>query len=71
MKNKLVANGEMRFLQAKRTVASPESIRKKYAAALAAATSPGEKLEIEKRLAQELLRRETTSNHWPSPKTLW
>jgi hypothetical protein len=70
MKNKFVANGFRRFMRAKRNVASPEAIEAKFAAELANA-SPADKTEIQKRIAQELLKRENTANHQPSAGTLW
>jgi hypothetical protein len=66
MKNKFVADGFRRFLRGKKAVAS-ESIEKKYAKELAAA-SPAQKAQIPEQMAQGLLRQQ---NHKPSPGTLW
>jgi hypothetical protein len=66
MKNKFVADGFRRFLRGKKTV-SMETIQKKYAEELAAA-SPAQKAQIRERMAQDFLRQQ---NHKPSPGTLW
>jgi hypothetical protein len=69
MKNKFVADGPFRFLRGKR-LAAPGAIAKKYAAE-AATASPAEKTRIQERMAAEILRREKTAGHQPSPATLW
>jgi hypothetical protein len=69
MKNEFVADGPFRFLRGKK-LATPGSITKKFATALATAT-PAEKKQIQARIAAEILRREKTAGHQPSPATLW
>jgi len=69
MKNEFVADGPFRFLRGKK-LAVPGTIAKKYAPALATA-SPAEKTQIQERMAAEILRREKTAGHQPSPATLW
>jgi hypothetical protein len=69
MKNKFVADGFRRFLRGKETVTS-ESIEKKYAKELAAA-SPAQKAQIRERMVEEYSRRSKIENHKPSPGTLW
>jgi hypothetical protein len=66
MKNKFVADGFRRFWRGKRNAAS-ESIEKKYAKELAAA-SPTQKAYIREQIAREFLQQQ---NHKPSPGTLW
>ena len=66
MKNKFVADGLQRFFRGKKAVAS-ESIGKKYAEELAAA-SHDEKGQIRERMVREFLRQQ---NHKPSAGALW
>jgi hypothetical protein len=69
MKNKFVADGYRRFLQAKKTV-SLEDIEKKYARQLAEA-DPIQKHQIRKQMAEEYLQRKKIEDHKPSAATLW
>ena len=69
MKNKFVADGCWRFLSGKKS-ATTESIEKKYAEELAAA-SPDEKGQIRERMAEEYRRLSKNAGHKPSPGTLW
>jgi hypothetical protein len=66
MKNNFVADGHQRFLRGRKTLL-PESLEKKLAGELAAA-SPAQKEQIRERMARSLLRQ---LNHKPSPGTLW
>jgi hypothetical protein len=66
MKNKFVADGFRRFLRGKKAVTS-ESIEKKYAKELAAA-SPARKAQIREQMDRDFLQQQ---NHKPSPGTLW
>jgi hypothetical protein len=68
-KNEFVADGYRRFMRGKKAW-TLESLEAKYAAELAHA-SPGQKLEIHKRMVAESLRREKAMRHKPSSATLW
>lgn len=69
MKNKFVADGLQRFLRGKKAITS-ETIEKKYAAELAAA-SPAQKVRIREQMVEEYSRRAKIENHKPSTGTLW
>jgi hypothetical protein len=66
MKNEFVADGYRRFIRGKKAATS-ESIEKKFAKELAAA-SPAQKTQIREQMSQDFLRQQ---NHKPSPGTLW
>ncbi|HZF00682.1 MAG TPA: hypothetical protein VE344_02190 [Methylomirabilota bacterium] len=66
MKNKFIAGGFQRLRHGQKAL-SMESIEKKYAVKLAAA-SPVQKAQIQEQMADELLRQQ---NHKPSSGTLW